>query len=548
MNFATHLTLPWVLAALIAWAATSTPLTANAQVLRWASAGDMQTLDPHAQNDALSNSLNAHVYERLTARDEGLALVPGLAQRWEQVDRLTWRFTLRAGVRFHDGAVLGADDVVFSVLRAQHANSGIANYARALGTPARLAADVVEFKLSKPNPVLLDHVDAVFIMNKAWSLAHGVAVPFSRKEGQTSYALLNANGTGAYVLARREPDVRTTFTRNTQYWAPLLGNVQEVVFTPIGSAAARSAALLSDAVDLVIDPAPQDLVPLAKAADLQLRSGVENRVIFLGFDQQREDLLYSSTKGRNPFKDLKVRQALAHAIDSQALHTHIMRGQSVTTGCMTPSPLACKDAPELDAQRPAFDLARARALLVQAGYPHGFDITLDCPNNRYLNDEALCVAIASMLARVNIKVRVNAMPRAQFFAKLEKLDTSFYLLGWGGAETDAQPTMDPLMHSYDAATGRGDGNNGRFSDPQLDALIDAAAIEVNPAKRKDLVRQALLLHHSQLYHLVLHRQKLTWAMRRTVDAQPAANNHVRSWLVRVRPDGRPITTQTISAQ
>ncbi len=187
-------------------------------------------------------------------------------------------------------------------------------------------------------------------------------------------------------------------------------------------------------------------------------------------------------------------------------------------------------------------------MLVQAGYPQGLDITLDCPNNRYLNDEALCVAIASMLARVNIKVRVNAMPRALFFAKLEKLDTSFYLLGWGGAETDAQPTMDPLMHSYDAATGKGDNNYGRFSDPQLDALIDAAAVEVTPAKRKNLVRQALLLHQSQLYHLVLHRQMLTWAMRRRVDAQPAANNHLRSWLVRVRPDGRPATTQTGTAQ
>jgi peptide/nickel transport system substrate-binding protein len=476
------------------------------------------------------------VYERLTARDESLALMPGLAQRWEQVDALTWRFTLRAGVRFHDGALLTADDVVFSVLRAQHANSGIAQYAKALGTPSRLAVDVVEFKLTKPNPVLLDHVDAVFIMNKAWSVAHEVAMPFSRKEGQTSYALHNANGTGVYVLARREPDVRTTFTRNAHYWAVVPGNVQEVVFTPICSAAARSAALLSGAVDLVIDPAPQDLVPLAKAADLQLRSGAENRVIFLGFDQQRDELLYSNTRGRNPFKSLLVRQAVAHAIDAQALHTHIMRGHSVVTGCLTPSPLACADVPEVDTNRAVFDLVRARALLVQAGYPQGFDITLDCPNNRYLNDEALCVAIASMLAKVDIKVRVNAMPRAQFFAKLEKLDTSFYLLGWGGAETDAQPTMDPLMHSYDAATGRGDENSGRFSDPPLDALIDAAAIEANPAKRKNLVRQALLLHHSQLYHLVLHRQKLTWAMRRNVDAQPAANNHMRSWLVRMSPD------------
>jgi peptide/nickel transport system substrate-binding protein len=525
----------WLLAALLLLA--TMPYTATAQTLRWASQGDMQTLDPHAQNDALSNSLNAHLYKRLTARDEKLALVPGLAQRWEQVDGLTWRFYLRSGVRFHDGTALDADDVVFSVQRAQHANSGIAQYARALGAPAKLAPGVVEFKLTKPNPVLLDHADAVFIMSKAWCVAHGVAIPLSRKEGQETYALRNANGTGPFILVRREPDVRTVFTRNGQYWAQVPGNVKEMVFTPIGSAAARNAALLSGAVDLVIDPAPQDLEPLAKMPDIQLRTGVENRVIFLGFDQQRDELLYSSTKGRNPLKDLRVRQAMAHAIDAQALHTYVMRKQSVVTGCMTPSPLACIDVPELDANRLAYDLTRARALLVQAGYPQGFDITLDCPNNRYLNDEALCAAMASMLAKVNIKVRVNAMPRAQFFAKLEKLDTSFYLLGWGGAETDARPTMDPLMHSFDAASGRGDDNNGRFSDPKLDTLIESAATEVNVDKRKELVRQALLLHHGNVYHLVLHRQMLTWAMRRTVSVEPAANNHLRSWLVRINPAG-----------
>lgn len=404
MNFAKC----WMLATVLLLVAM--PYAATAQTLRWASPGDMQTLDPHAQNDALSNSLNAHLYERLTARDDSLALVPGLAQRWEQLDGLTWRFYLRSGVRFHDGTALDADDVVFSVQRAQHANSGIAQYARALGTPSKLAPGVVEFKLAKPNPVLLDHANAVFIMSKAWCVAHGVSVPFSRKEGQESYALRNANGTGPFVLVRREPDIRTTFTRNAQYWAQVPGNVKDMVFTPIGSTAARNAALLSGAVDLVIDPAPQDLESLAKMVDIQLRSGVENRVVFLGFDQQRDELLYSSTKGSNPLKDLRVRQAMAHAIDAQALHTYVMRKQSVITGCMTPSPLACVDVPELDAHRPAFDLPRARALLAQAGYPQGFEITLDCPNNRYLNDEALCVAMATMLAKVNIKVRVNAMP------------------------------------------------------------------------------------------------------------------------------------------
>jgi peptide/nickel transport system substrate-binding protein len=509
-------------------------LCGQAQTLRWSSQADMQTFDPHAQNDALTNSMNAHVYERLTARDEKLALMPGLAERWQQVDALTWRFYLRRGVKFHDGSAFDADDVVFSVQRAQHRHSAVAQYAKALGVVSRLDAHTVEFKLAKPNPVLLDQVDAIFIMSKAWAMANGAGTPLALRDKQEGHAANHANGTGSFVLVSRQRDVCTVFRRNPNYWAVVPGNVLDMEHLPIGSAASRAAALLTGAVDLVLDPSPQDHARLEATPGIKLLRGVENRVVFLGFDQNRDELLYSNIKGRNPLKDLRVRQAFAHAIDMPSIRSQVMRGQSVVTACLAPSALACEAMPQLDATRAPFDPSRSRQLLEQAGYADGFELTLDCPVNRHPTDEALCMAIASMLAKVQIKTQVRMTPRAQYFAKLEKLDTSFYLLGWGGAELDPQPTMEPLMHSFDAQSSKGDDNYGRFANAALDVLIDQSATETDAPKRALLLRQAMELHHAQLHHLVLHRQMLTWAMRSHVEAVHAANNHMRAWLVRLK--------------
>lgn len=507
--------------------------TAWSATLRWTAPSDALSLDPHAQNDVLSNSLNAHIYERLTARDENLALIPGLAMGWKQVNALTWHFQLRTGVQFQDGSALTGDDVVFSIQRAQHPTSSIAQYARGLGTPRHLGHGLIELKLQRPNPVLLDHVDAVPIMSRDWSRVHGVMSPLSIKNHEESYAKHHAMGTGPYVLTSRQPDSLTVMNRFEGYWNRIAGNVDRLEFIPIANPLTRTAALVKGEVDLVTAPAATDLNRLKATPGVLLRSTMENRVVFLGFDQQRDELLYSNVKGKNPLKDVRVRMAISHAIDRDAIRSVVLRNQGTATACMLPSPLTCQTIPELEARSPAFDPARSRQLLKDAGYPQGFAFTLDCPNDRNVNDEALCVAMAGMLAKVGIDLRINTMPRSQFYPKLDRFETSAYLMAWGGAELDAQPTMDPLMHSYDASTGLGDVNFGRFSDPGLDALIEASAIEVNPVKRTEMIRKAVLRHQSQAYNVVLYRQALTWAMREGVDAAPVGNNHVRAWLVKV---------------
>lgn len=500
-------------------------LTADAKTFRWTSQGDPQTADPHSQNESLTNLFSQAVHDTLVMRDNGLKLVPGLATSWQQVNPTTWRFTLRQGVKFHDGSPFTADDVVFTWERASHPNSQLRQYAIPVGKPRKIDDYTVEFVQDKPNPVTLEHATTIYIMSKAWSTKNKVERPLDFKSKEETFASRNANGTGPWILVSREPGVKTVLKRNNDWWgakegrAP--GNVTEVVYTQISADATRTAALLSGEVSFVLDPPPQDLRRLEENKAIKVLRGQENRVVFFGFDQSRDELLYSSVKGRNPFKDVRVRTAVYQAIDIEAIRSRIMRGASLPTGGITPSILASN--PEAEKRLP-YDPARAKQLLNEAGYPNGFDVTLDCPNNRYINDEEICLAVAAMLAKVGIQTRVTAMPRATYFPKLEKFDTSMYMLGWGGAITDAQTMLSPVLHSPDAKTGNGSFNYGRYVNPKLDALIDAAAVEPNVEKRREIIRQAIAEHNAQVHHVPLHRQMIPWAMRSGVTVVHRADN------------------------
>ncbi|MEY3271440.1 MAG: hypothetical protein RLZZ341_341 [Pseudomonadota bacterium] len=523
--------------ALLALLLATVPAPTVAQTLRWASQGDSLTMDPHSQNEGLTNALNGQVYERLVRRDRQLAIGPGLAVRWQQTGPLTWRFTLRPGVRFHDGAPLTADDVVFSVQRAQSPQANIAVYANALGTAVAVDAQTVEFRLPRVNPVFLQHVDTVFVMSRAWAEKHRVTRPLDFKAREESHASFNANGTGPYMLVQRQPGIRTVLRRNPGWWgwadrAANPGNVQEVVFTPIANDATRLAALISGEIDLVLDPAPRDLQRLRATPGVKVIDGPENRVIFVGMDQHRDELLHGSVKDRNPFKDRRVRLAMAHAVDIEALRTRLMSGMAVPTGALWPSPQAAYGDAALE-QRLPFDLARARALMAEAGWAEGFEVTMDCPNNRYVNDEEICQALAAMWSQIRLRVRVNAMPRALWFPKMEKFDTSLYLLGWGGAVTDAETTITPVMR-FPAPGGTGLYNWGRVRNERFEQLAQAQGLEPDPARREELVKAALREYKEQVHLIPLHRQMIPWAVRAPVDAVHRADNWLETAWVTMR--------------
>ncbi|MFY7972873.1 MAG: ABC transporter substrate-binding protein [Rubrivivax sp.] len=511
----------WALAAVLAGAVAGAQ--AQGKTFRWASAGDPQTMDPHSQNESMTNMMNGQVYEGLVARDKKLNLVPALATSWQQTGPLTWRFKIRQGVRFHDGSPMTVDDVVFSIQRAKEPTSNIAVYANAVGTPVAIDRETVEFRLAKVNPIFLEHIAApLWIMSRAWCEKNRVTRPLDFKNKEESFAGFNANGTGPYLLANRQPGIRTVYKRNPAWWGKHEGNVDEIVYTQIANDATRLAALVSGEVDFVLDPAPRDVARLRNTEGVKIVDGPENRIVFIGMDQHRDELLYSSVKGRNPFKDLRVRQALYHAVDIETLKTKLMNGQSFPTGGLTPSPLGAYNDPQIEARLP-FDLAKARALMAAAGYGDGFEVTLDCPNNRYINDEEICIALAAMWAQLKVKVRVNAMPRATYFPKGEKLDTSMYMLGWGGAVTDAETTFVPVMR-FPAPGGVGIFNWGRVKNDKFEQLAIASSGEADPKKREELVKAALREFASQVHHLPLHRQVIPWAARKNVDVVHRADN------------------------
>ena len=506
---------------------------ADAKTLRWAGRGDPQTMDPYSQNENLTNNINNLIYDTLVMRDKDLKVIPGLATSWEQLNPTTWRFKLRQGVKFHDGTPFTADDVVFSMQRSAEDTSQIRAYSNAAGKPRKIDDYTVEFVTNGPNPIELEHLVTIFMMSKAWCEKNKAVKPLDFKTKEEMITARGANGTGAYSLKSREPDVKTHLVKNPDWWGwkdkKFDGNVDEIVYTPIGNDATRLAALVAGNVDVINDPAPQDVPRLQQTPGVKVIEGVEQRIVFIGMDQERNELLYSSVKGKNPFKDRRVREALYKAIDIDAIQKATMRGLSKPSGAMTPSPV--QTTPELEKRFP-FDPAASKKLLADAGYPNGFEVQLDCPNNRYVNDEKICQALAAMWAQIGIKVAVNAMPRANYFPKLEKLDTSLYMLGWGGGATDAIFVLQPVLSTY-SGKGDGDYNYGRYSNPLLDELTAKVKVDMNPEARLVEIRAALAAHADAINHLPLHRQVIPWAARSNVKAVHRADNQVMPYWVTI---------------
>jgi len=505
----------------------------HAVVFRWSSQGDFLTADPHAQNEGLNNLINDHVYEHLAGRGKNLEILPALAESWTKVNDLTWRFYLRHGVKFHDSTPFTADDVVFSFQRAQSAGSNFKVFAAPLGKANKVDDYTVEIVTPRPHPAFLANVTVISIMSRKWTEAHQSVTPQDYKTAVETYASRNANGTGPFKLISRQAEVKTVLQKNSDWWGikagRFEGNVTEVQYLPIKSDATRMAALITGEIDFVLDPPLQDIPRLKREARVKIIEGPENRVILLGMDQERDELLYSNVKSKNPFKDIRVREAIYHAVDIEAIRTQVMRGFSVPTGSII-VPGSFGYGVNMEG-RLAFDVARARKQLIDAGYPQGFEITLDCPNNRYVNDERICTAIAAMLERVGIRTRVAALPRALFFQKLERRDSSFFLYGWGGAPSDGTTFLTPLTHSFDGK-GRGDFNMGRFADAEVDRAIDQASGEMDDAKRLVLLSSAAMRVRDQVYLIPLHRQMIPWAARAGMNVVHRSDNVLNMvWVV-----------------
>jgi peptide/nickel transport system substrate-binding protein len=507
-----------------------TPSVAAAP-LRIASAFDPQTMDPHAIALLYHTRVVFQIYESLVNRDERFKLEPALALSWQAVSPTVWRFRLRPGVLFHDGTPFTADDAVFSIERALAAPSQRAFQIKGVSGARKVDTLTLDVLLEAPDAVLPEKLHYIGMMSKAWAERHGVqrAQDFNGK--QETHAVRHANGTGPLRLARYEPDVRTQLERHPQWWGwseRRNGNVGAVSFLTVKSDATRLAALASSEVDIVLDPPYQDIARLKADARLAVLQTADIGQQYLTFDMARAELQDSDVKGRNPFKDLRVRRAVYHALNMPLIIDKVLRGQGEPTGALL-SPLVDGSPAELDKRLP-YDPARARQLLGEAGYPNGFSVTLDCVNVAWR--ENVCQAMAAMLTQVGIRANLRSSPSSNFFPKLTQATASFIEYGWT-ATPDAWNSLNGLFRTHDKA-GMGTFNAGRYSNPKVDELIDAMRTEPDLTRRRAMVATVLRLVAADLPYIPLYRRTISWAMNKKVQAVMWPNDGIELRWVRLR--------------
>lgn len=507
-------------AVLVCSALYATALVANAQTIRVANQGDALSMDPHSLNESLQHSITGNVYEPLVGRNKDLSLAPALATEWKQLSPTVWRFELRRGVQFHDGTPFTADDVLFSLARTQVEGSDMKSYTNDFKEVRKINDHAIEIETKNPFPILPDVLTLVYMMSKKWCEANQATAPVDRRKGIENAASFRANGTGPWRLRERQPNVRTVFTRNGSYWGKIESNATEVIFTPIGNDATRVAALLSGEVD-VMEPVPvQDIERVNNNPRTRAVTGPELRTIFLGMDQKRDELLYSSVKGKNPFKDKRVRQAFYQAIDIEGIKKNVMRGASNPSALMVGPGI---NGFQPDMKRLPYDPEAAKKLLAEAGYPSGFEVSLNCPNDRYVNDARICQAVAANLARINVKINLVAETKGTYFPKVLRRDTSFYMLGWSPSTYDAHNVLNALMACVDDK-GAGQFNLGAYCNPKVDELTRKIQSETDKGRRNAMIREAFEIHAADVGHLPLHQQALAWGVSRKVSLVQLADN------------------------
>ena len=501
--------------------AVSLGLPAQSKEFKWAVTTDPQTMDPHAVNSAPVLGFLNNVYEGLVRRGKDMSVEPALATSWAPIgDGEGWRFNLRQGVKFQDGADFDADDVVFSYERASNEASDTRSWFAPIKEVVKVDDYTVDFLTNAPNPIFPGSIANWMIMDSGWGEANNAALP-DKENG--NYATLNANGTGAFKVTAREPGLRTVLEPHDGWWGEVEHNITKATVQPIQNPATALAALLSGDVDF-INPVPiQDVARLQGNSDVKVIQGIEARVIMLGFPHEADALKYSEeTTDANPFADVRVRQAIAHAVNVPAILQTIMRGNAEEVSQLV-SPAMNGYSASL-AARPAYDIEKAKALLSEAGYSDGFSFGLKCPNNRYLNDESVCQAVTGMLAQIGLKATLDAMPVQNYWPELRADNYDMYLLGWSPGTFDAEHPIRFLASTPNPEKKLGSWNFGGFSSARVDELLPMIQSEIDADKRQTMIDEAHKIMQDEVAYVPMYVQPLVWGARSNIELTQRPDN------------------------
>lgn len=523
----------WMLAAVAALALTGAglPGAASAKTLKWGAAREIASLDPYSYGDTFTLSVLNHVYEGLVRYTGDLKIEPALAESWETVSPTVWRFKLRQGVKFHNGAPFKAEDVVASLERVTHPDSPLKGNLPAYKSSKAIDDSTVEIEVNGPYPLLLNDLTNIFIFNKAWLEANNSLLPTDSGKGVKGYATDNANGTGPFVVESRRADSKTVYARNPNWWDKPQHNIDTIEFLPIASASTRVAALLSGEIDFTNVAPLQDLPRLSASPDVKVLQTNELRTVIFALNL-KDTLFESDVKDKNPLKDIRVREALYRAIDIDAVQKRAMRGLSRNTGALI-APAIPGYEPSQDVRLP-FDLDGAKKLLAAAGYPNGFSFQMNCQSDGLVNEEEFCQAVAAMWSRAGLKPNLSLGPRSQQTPKRVKGEFDVISFGWANEPMiDAYSILIQVMRSKSGSGGV--FNWGNWGDPRIDALIDKAGVELDNSKRIPMMMEALKIAKAEHLFIPLHQQPMAWAMRSTVaNTVQASDNKPRLWLTTLK--------------
>ncbi len=509
----------------IAGVVTAAALTAlssvsHAETFKWAGTTDPQTMDPHATNSAPVLGFLNNVYEGLVRRNKEMKIEPSLAESWEQLGADGWRFKLRSGVTFHDGSELTADDVLFSYERASSEESDVRSWFAPVESVAVVDDLTIDFLTKAPNPLFPDSIANFMIMDRGWTTDNDAARPSKEAE---NHATRNTNGTGAFTVTSRDPGVKTTLKPFSGWWDTTESNISEAIFTPIGESATGMAALLSGEIDF-ISPIPlQDVPRMKERSGFTVHEGVEARVLMFGFAHQAEELKFSDdVTGKNPFQDVRVRQAAYQAVNVDALIDKVMRGNAQPASQLVSG--AMKGYSEANAARLAYDPDAARQLMKDAGYENGFSFGLQCPNDRYINDEAICKAAASMFAKVGLNAELTSMPVRNYWPELREDKFDMYLLGWSPGTFDAEHPIRFLASTPNKEKKLGSWNFGDYSNSRIDELLPMIQTELDDGKRQAMIDETTALMQQEVAYIPMYVQPLIWASKDNIELTQRTDN------------------------
>jgi peptide/nickel transport system substrate-binding protein len=503
------------------------------RTLRLSQGSDVRSMDPYLQLESPTFCVLINIFDALTDISPAMELAPSLATEWRNVEPTVWELTLREGVRFHDGGSFDAEDVRYSLDRAR--NWPLSRLASELPTYVRteiVDPHRVRLHTTTPDAILPRRLASVMIVDKESSEAAG-------DERGEEYLTANPNGTGPYRLDRWTPGESVALASNLDYWggAPA---IERIEFRAVEGDAARVAAFVRGEIDLMSQAPVRDAERLRGVAGARVIENPGLRLIYLGFDVGRDASPGVPGSPPNPLRDLRVRRAIAAAVNEDLIVEKIMNGLARPAAQLFPEGVIGHDAA---AERPRHDPDAARALLAEAGYADGFDVRLDAPNDRYVNDAAIAAAVAADLAKVGVRVEVNAQTKSRFFALEEAGESSFFLLGWTNANGDGAPTFDHLLHTRAPELGLGGANaSSNYSNPELDRRVRASAGEFDPAARARLLQEANRIAMDDLVHLPLHFQADLYAVSDRVEWTPRRDTQLRGiemkWKESAGPQGR----------